>query len=187
LVAILVTGLSSALRYPTQKESEVRSIIRHKYLRYKTSTGWTPEAWYLGEQIMTIKQPDQSSFTKTLISLFTAAQLVACGGGGVDNLSGVVPSEVVPGEVVPSRVTIVWTAPVARADESPLSLSEIGGYRVYYGTSEGDYPNRIDVNDGSAVEVTLNDLPLGSYYFVVTTYDVAGRESEFSPVLIKTI
>ena len=136
---------------------------------------------------MTTKQPDQSSFIKTLISLFMAVQLVACGGGGVDNLSGALPSEVMPAEVMPSTVTIAWTAPVARADESPLSLSEIGGYRIYYGTREGDYPNRIDVNDGSAVEVSLNDLPLGSYYFVVTTYDVAGRESEFSPVLIMTI
>lgn len=127
---------------------------------------------------MTVKQPNESSFTKILISLFMAAQLVACGGGGGANNSS---------EVVPSRVTIAWTAPVTRADGSPLSLAEIGGYRVYYGTTEGDYPNSIDVSDGSAVEVTLNDLPLGSYYIVVTTYDVAGRESEFSAVLITTI
>lgn len=134
---------------------------------------------------MTIRRPDQSSFKRTLISLFMAAQLVACGGGGgggVDNAS-----EVLPAEVAPSSVTIAWTAPVARADGSPLSLAEIGGYRVYYGNSEGDYPSRIDVNDGTAVESTLNDLPSGTYYIVVTTYDVAGRESEFSPVLIKTI
>jgi hypothetical protein len=136
---------------------------------------------------MTIRQPHQSSFKKMLIAVFMAAQLVACGGGGGDNSSEVLPSEVLPGEVVPSSVTIAWTAPVARADGSPLSLAEIGGYRVYYGNSEGDYPNRVDVNDGTAVESTLNDLASGTYYIVVTTYDVAGRESEFSPVVIKTI
>jgi hypothetical protein len=134
---------------------------------------------------MTVKPPDQSIFTKTLISLFMAAQLVACGGGGggVDHSSKAALSEVTSNEAVPSRVTIAWTAPVAKADGSPLSLSEIGGYRVHYGTTEGEYPNRIDVNDGSAVEVTINDLPLGSYYFVVTTYDVEGLESEFSAAL----
>lgn len=142
---------------------------------------------------MTIEQPDQFSFKTILITLVIAAQLVGCGGGGgANNASAVLPSEVVPGvapgevvlgEALPSRVTIAWTAPVTRADGSPLSLADIGGYRVYYGTTEGDYPNSIDVNDGSAVEVTLNNLPLGSYYFVVTTYDVTGRESEFSTVI----
>lgn len=134
---------------------------------------------------MTVKPRDQSIFTKTLISLFMAAQLLACGGGGggVDNSSKAALSEVMSNEAVPSRVTIAWTAPVAKADGSPLSLSEIGGYRVYHGTTEGEYPNRIDVNDGSAVEVTINDLPLGSNYFAVTTYDVEGLESKLSTVL----
>ena len=146
---------------------------------------------------MTIEHPDKFSLIKILVCLFMTAQLMGCGGGGgASNSSAVVPSEVmpgeivpdeiVPGEVLPSRVTIAWTAPVARADGSPLSLAEIGGYRVYYGSTEGDYPNRLDVNDGSAVEVTLNNLPLGRYYFVVTTYDVTGRESEFSSVLMRT-
>ena len=152
---------------------------------------------------MTKQLPDKTRVIKMLFCLLMAAQLVGCGGGsGTNNSSAVVPSEVVPGEVVPgevvlgevvpnevlpSRVTLAWTAPVARADGSPLSLAQIGGYRVYYGTTEGDYPNRVEVNDGSAVEVILNDLPSGSYYFVVTTYDVTGRESEFSPVVTTTI
>lgn len=137
---------------------------------------------------MTIRQPHRSGFTTTLFAVCMAAQLVACGGGGSgDNASEVLPGEVMPSEVAPSSVSIAWTAPVARADGSPLSLAEIGGYRIYYGTSEGDYPNRVDVNDGTAVESSLNGLPSGTYYIVVTTYDVAGRESEFSPVVIKTI
>ncbi len=139
---------------------------------------------------MTIKQSYKSSLTKILISLGMAAQLVACGGGGgsSETLSGeAVSSGLVSGAVVPGTITIAWTAPVGRADNSPLSLSEIGGYRVYYGTTEGDYPNRIDVNDSSVLEITLNDLTLGSYYFVITTYDSAGRESVFSPVAIMTI
>lgn len=136
---------------------------------------------------MAIKQPDHSSFTKALIPLCMAALLVACGGGGGGGGGSDSSSAVTPGPVSPDSVTIAWTAPVARADQSPLSLSEIGGYRVYYGTTEGEYPNRVDVSDSSAVEVTLDNLPLGSYYFVVTTYDGTGRESSFSPVVVKTI
>jgi len=70
---------------------------------------------------------------------------------------------------------------------TPLSLADIDGYRVYYGTSAGNYTNSIDVTDGTAVQVTLTNLPLGTYYIVVTTYDVGGRESAYSPVVIRNI
>jgi hypothetical protein len=76
---------------------------------------------------------------------------------------------------------------VARSDQTPLSLADIGGYRVYYGTVEGEYPYRIDVNDGTAVEVVINNLPTGTHYFVVTTYDTEGRESEYSELVVKTL
>ena len=137
---------------------------------------------------MTNSKHQPFSYRKTLTAVFMAAQLVACGGGGgSDNESEVLPSDVLPGDVAPSGVTIAWTAPVARADGSPLSLAEIGGYRIYYGNRQGDYPNRVDVNDSAAVESTLNGLAEGTYYIVVTTYDTAGRESAFSPVVIKTL
>jgi hypothetical protein len=89
--------------------------------------------------------------------------------------------------VVTGSATLNWTAPVARADGSPLSLADIDGYRVYYGTSSGNYPNSVNINDGTAVQLTLNNLPVGRYYLVMTTYDVAGRESVYSPEVIKTI
>ena len=117
-------------------------------------------------------------------------QLAACGGGGGGgggDSAAVFTESSVATEVTASSATLAWVAPVARADASPLSLAEIGGYRVYYGTIEGDYPNRIDIADGSADQVTLTDLPPGTYYFVVTTYDMGGRESEYSSEVVKTI
>ncbi len=142
---------------------------------------------------MTIQQFIRSRFTKVLISLLLAAQLVACGGGGEDSSPVVTSSQAAPSSPAPSSqaatgsATLSWTAPVARADGSPLSLADIEGYRIYYGTSTGNYPNSVDINDGSAVQLTLNNLPVGTYHLVMTTYDVAGRESVFSPEVIKTI
>jgi hypothetical protein len=131
----------------------------------------------------------RSSFIKILMALAMTVQLASCGGGGGNGAdsAAVFTESSVASEVTASRATLAWVAPVARADASPLSLAEIGGYRVYYGTIEGDYPNRIDIADGSADQVTLTDLPSGTYYFVVTTYDMAGRESEYSSELVKTI
>jgi len=142
-------------------------------------------------------------FTKVLIALLMAAQLVACGGGGKDSSPAATSSQAAPGSPAPNSptpstptpstpaatgsATINWTAPVARADGSPLSLADIEGYRIYYGSSAGDYPNSVDIDDGTAVQLTLSNLPLGTYHLVMTTYDVAGRESAFSPEIIKTI
>ena len=138
---------------------------------------------------MPVQQPIKSSFAKAVISLMMTAFLVACGGGseGGGNASSPDTASSQVSVVSASSATIIWTAPVARADQTPLSLSEIGGYRVYYGANEGEYTNSIDVNDGSVWQVTLAELPLGTYYFVVTTYDVDGRESEFSQVVVKKI
>jgi len=79
-------------------------------------------------------------------------------------------------------ITLTWNAPVARADGTPLSLADVDGYRIHYGPAAGSYPNHIDLADGTAQSVVLTDLPLGTYYLVMTTYDVDGRESSFSDV-----
>jgi hypothetical protein len=73
-----------------------------------------------------------------------------------------------------------WTAPSQREDSSPLQLSEIAGYKIYYGTTQGVYPNAIDITDGSAVQAEMPTLSAGTYYVVVTTIDTNGRESLYS-------
>jgi hypothetical protein len=82
-------------------------------------------------------------------------------------------------------LTLQWTAPVTRADGTPLSLSDIDGYHIYYGASAGNYPNRIDVTDGTAQAATITDMPVGPYYLVMTTYDVSGIESTYSSMATK--
>ncbi len=78
-----------------------------------------------------------------------------------------------------------WTAPTTRSDGTPLSLADIDGFRIYYGTSRGNYPNSINVNDGSAQSAVVKDIPVGSYYMVMTTYDVNGLESSYSSAISK--
>lgn len=80
-----------------------------------------------------------------------------------------------------------WTAPVSRTDGSPLSLSDINGFTVYYGKNPGKYTYYADVSDGTAQDVTVTDVPVGTYYVVMTTYDNAGRESSYSSMVTKSI
>jgi len=79
-----------------------------------------------------------------------------------------------------ANITLSWVAPVAREDNSPLSLSAIAGYKIYYGTTPGKYPNSASINDGSATGYVFNNLTSATYYFVVTTIDTDGRESQYS-------
>jgi hypothetical protein len=66
-------------------------------------------------------------------------------------------------------------------------VSGAQGYRVYWGTSSGSYPNSRDV--GSATQYNLNNLPLAdktTYYLTVTAYNSAGESGYASPLSYST-
>jgi hypothetical protein len=154
-----------------------------------------------------VRHSIKGSFRQCIIAASMAVQLAGCGGEDssfVSSASSAVTassadssaSSAVPANRTYSSassaatngsVTLNWVAPVARADGSPISLADIDGYRVYYGATEGNYTNRIDVNDGTAEEIALRGLTPGTIYIVVTTYDTAGRESAYSDVVIRKI
>ena len=81
--------------------------------------------------------------------------------------------------------TLQWTAPVARADGSPLSLADIDSYWIYYGTSAGNYTNKISVTNGSAQTATVSNVPTGSWYVAMSTVDTGGQESSRSAAVVK--
>jgi hypothetical protein len=83
--------------------------------------------------------------------------------------------------------TLSWTPPSTREDGTSLSLSEIAGYRIYTGDSEGSLSPVVDINDYSMTEYTLTDIPTGTHYYGVTTYDMDGNESGFSNIIQKQI
>lgn len=61
-----------------------------------------------------------------------------------------------------------------------MSLSAIGGYKIYYGKTSHQYTNSIDVADGSAMSHQISDLAAGTYYFTVMTYDINGVTSTYA-------
>ena len=91
--------------------------------------------------------------------------LVACSGGdgGATSTSG-----------------ISWVAPSEREDNAGLALSEIAGYRIYYGVEAGVYLDKIEINDPTATQAQLSGIPSGKYFVVMTTIDIEGLESLWS-------
>lgn len=106
--------------------------------------------------------------SRNLSVLLLSLHVVACGSGSNSGQSA-------------DRITnISWVAPTEREDGTPISLSEIAGYRVYYGPTSGGYTGRFDILDSSANETGVSDLPPGRYYIAVTTLDTYGLESVLS-------
>lgn len=81
--------------------------------------------------------------------------------------------------------SLSWTAPSTRADGTPLSLADIGGYRVYYGASVGNYPNSVDITNGSVTSVVINNVPGGTYQVVMSTLDSNSVEGAQSAPITK--
>ena len=140
-------------------------------------------------------------FTSILFILFTILQLSACndeppgtttspiyGGNSPIDITDITDTISGADEVsASSKINLTWTAPSEREDNTTLLLSAIGGYNIYYGSTQGQYINTVSIDDGTADSYTFNDLSTGTYYFVVTTYDTDGRESQYSSEIIKTI
>lgn len=122
---------------------------------------------------------------KCLLTLVLIFSLVACSGGdgGTGYSSG---SNSNPNGSV-TALSLAWVAPSERVDNTGLSLSEIAGYRIYYGTEAGNYENQFVVNDGSAEQAQIVGVPSGAYYLVMTTIDMDGRESPYSSEVVVTI
>ena len=128
----------------------------------------------------------KSRFTSTITTLIITLLISAC--STEDLLTAVAPgndsSSTTENE---NNITLAWAAPAERENNDPISLSEIAGYKIYYGTAPGQYTNSVTINDGSAIDYTFQNFTAGSYYFVVTTVDTEGRESQFSSAVMITI
>ena len=87
--------------------------------------------------------------------------------------------------------TLSWTAPSENDDGSPLT--DLAGFRVYWGTEPNSYPNLEDpMNTGMTTTAgtttyVVQNLSAGTYYFVATAVNSVGVESTFSDSVSKVI
>ncbi len=112
------------------------------------------------------------TYLSALLLCAMVCLLVACGsgGGGESADSG-----------GPNTAVLAWDT---------VAVSDLGGYRVYYGTAPGRYIQSFGrgLNVGKRTTHAVTGLSSGTrYYFVLTAYDTAGQESGFSNEVFKDI
>ncbi|OFZ55126.1 MAG: hypothetical protein A2428_13250 [Bdellovibrionales bacterium RIFOXYC1_FULL_54_43] len=79
-------------------------------------------------------------------------------------------------------VTLNWDAPLTNTDDTPLN--DLTNYRIRYGLISGVYSTSIDI--GLATTYTIGNLSRGkNYYFVVSSINSSGEESDLSNEVAK--
>jgi len=82
-------------------------------------------------------------------------------------------------------ISLTWAAPSTNADGSPVS--DLAGYRVYYGTAQGLYTDNVTINNPATLSTTISNLPASTYYVVVRAFNRVNAESQASVEVSKTI
>ena len=80
-----------------------------------------------------------------------------------------------------TTATISWSVPLFNTNGS--SLTDVAGYRVYYGTSPTNLAYSISTASSAITSITITGLAPQTYYFTVTTLNSMGVESGPSGVL----
>jgi len=83
------------------------------------------------------------------------------------------------------QAALSWSAPTQNSDGS--ALTDLAGYRVHHGTSADKFDEVIEIDGSTNTSYTFTQLPSGTHYFAVASFNSAGTESELSAVGSKTI
>ncbi len=123
-----------------------------------------------------------NSFTLKLVMLsLLSLNMIACTGSSTTGTTLSGDSGTNGGKT--AKITLSWVAPSTLVDNTAISLSQISGFRLYYGNTVSNTPNMVDISDPTSWEHTLT-LGSGTYYFRVSTYDVNGIEGPKSEAIL---
>ena len=94
----------------------------------------------------------------------------------------------VPELTIPADAAMLsWTAPLTRVNGESLSMGEIAGFEVVYGTAPDALDQSIAIGDASVDELLVDELTEGTWYFAMRTLDTDGNRSALSEMVSKQI
>eukprot|EP00003_Mantamonas_plastica_P031713 TRINITY_DN8347_c0_g2_i1.p1 TRINITY_DN8347_c0_g2~~TRINITY_DN8347_c0_g2_i1.p1 ORF type:complete len:490 (+),score=78.56 TRINITY_DN8347_c0_g2_i1:890-2359(+) len=103
--------------------------------------------------------------------------------GGADGSADTVIDNSVPA----NAAMLSWTAPLTRENGESLTMGEIAGYEVVYGSSADNLDQSLAIGDASVDELLVDNLDTGTWYFAIRTLDIDGNRSQLSDVVYKQI
>jgi len=95
------------------------------------------------------------------------------------------PFSIAVNQLVTGVATLSWAPPTTNTGGT--ALTDLAGYKIYRGISQGSYPNVTTVATPGIATYVVENLPIGTHYFVITAYDTLGNQSVFSSEVSKVI
>jgi hypothetical protein len=80
---------------------------------------------------------------------------------------------------------VSWTPPTTNTNGT--ALTDLAGFRIYYGTSPDALNQTINVPTAGATDYVVQGLTQGTWYFAVVAYTNTGLASALSSLASKTI
>jgi hypothetical protein len=117
---------------------------------------------------------DQGSFNNVLISVSDGKSTVALASFNI-----------LVSATTLGSATLSWTPPTQNTDGT--SLTNLSGYRIYYGTDPSSLASSIQITNGGLTSYTVGSLTPATYYFAIAAYTADGVEGAQSAVGRKTI
>ena len=85
-----------------------------------------------------------------------------------------------------TSVRVSWRAPATNEDGTPVS--DLTGFRVFYGNASGQYGQSLLASSPSITSVVIEDLTSSTtWYFVVKALAAGGVESDYSTEVSKAL
>jgi hypothetical protein len=138
-----------------------------------------------------------------LVTALLSATLAACGGGGGDGGSTAAAAPAAPAGAASSgsgngsssgglvgvaaakgATTLSWQPPTRNDDGTPAKLT---GYRIYWGVTEGNYPNSVTLNNPGLTRYVVEQLPPATYYFIATALSADGESEPSNVIAMKVL
>ena len=88
-------------------------------------------------------------------------------------------------QVATASTTLSWTAPTQNEDGS--TLTDLAGYKIFYGTSSGSYTEEIRIDNPSVTVYVVDNLTPDTYYFAAKAFNAAGVDSRYSGEAVKIV
>lgn len=91
-------------------------------------------------------------------------------------------------ETVPTgtgSATVSWEAPTTTT--TGAALTDLAGYRIYYGTSETDLSQVVALTGVGTQTYVIDNLGTATWYFAVKAVTSVGVESPLSEIVSKSI
>ncbi|MGH8201217.1 MAG: fibronectin type III domain-containing protein [Steroidobacteraceae bacterium] len=115
--------------------------------------------------------------------------LCGCGGGGSgaasSSSSAADATSVAPPTGSSADVTLNWMPPTENTNGT--ALTNLAGYDIHYGTSSGDYTQKVSVSNPGIATYVVDNLTPGTYYFSVGAVNSQGVESPLSSEVAATV